>query len=287
LYKEYFIEKSIMLVGDGRNGKGKMIELLKRLVGTNNCCSVPLASLRADGFSISELFGKLFNLAGDIGNQDLKDTSMFKSLTGRDLVNGKRKFMNDLSFENYSKFVFACNELPMVYDLSKGFWDRWILLEFPYTFLPQEELDEAKNKENLKLRDPDIINEITTPEEMSGFLNQALIGLKRLKDNKNFSSTCGSDEVKETWIKKSNSFIAFCYNYIEDDYEGVITKKELRKKYSTYCKDNKIPPKSDFVIKRALQDMYGISEEKNNILGNNWDWVWVGIKWKTSKNDRL
>jgi hypothetical protein len=49
-----------------------------------------LASLRADGFSISELFRNLFNLAGDIGNQDLKDTSMFKSLTGRDLVNGKK-----------------------------------------------------------------------------------------------------------------------------------------------------------------------------------------------------
>jgi len=96
LYKEYFIEKSIMLVGGGRNGKGKTIELLKRLVGADNCCSIPLASLRADGFSISELFRKLFNLAGDIGNQDLKDTSMFKSLTGRDLVNGKRKFMNDL-----------------------------------------------------------------------------------------------------------------------------------------------------------------------------------------------
>jgi putative DNA primase/helicase len=32
LYKEYFIEKSIMLVGGGRNGKGKTIELLKNLL---------------------------------------------------------------------------------------------------------------------------------------------------------------------------------------------------------------------------------------------------------------
>ncbi len=280
LYKEYFIEKSIMLVGGGRNGKGKTIELLKRLVGADNCCSIPLASLRADGFSISELFRKLFNLAGDIGNQDLKDTSMFKSLTGRDLVNGKRKFMNDLVFENYAKFVFACNELPMVYDLSKGFWDRWVLLEFPYTFIPEEEFEKEENKENLKIRNPDIINEITTPDEMSGLLNQALIGLRRLKENKNFSSTKGSEEVKDIWIKKSNSFISFCYNNLEEDYDTAITKKELRKRYSSFCKENKIPTKSDAVIKRVLQDTYGVSEERRESFNGIWEWFWVGLKWK-------
>lgn len=280
LYKEYFIEKSIMLVGGGRNGKGKTIELLKRLVGADNCCSIPLASLRADGFSISELFRKLFNLAGDIGNQDLKDTSMFKSLTGRDLVNGKRKFMNDLVFENYAKFVFACNELPMVYDLSKGFWDRWVLLEFPYTFIPEEEFEKEENKENLKIRNPDIINEITTPDEMSGLLNQALIGLRRLRENKNFSSTKGSEEVKDIWIKKSNSFISFCYNNLEEDYDTAITKKELRKRYSSFCKENKIPTKSDAVIKRVLQDTYGVSEERRESFNGIWEWCWVGLKWK-------
>lgn len=279
LYKEYSIEKAFMLVGNGRNGKGKCIELLKKLVGADNCCSIPLVSLRCDGFSVSELFSKLFNLAGDIGNQDLKDTSMFKSLTGRDLVNGKRKFQKDIIFENYSKFVFACNELPMVYDLSKGFWDRWVLLEFPYTFVTQEEIDKAIDKTNLKLRNPNIIGEISTEEEMSGFLNQALIGLSRLKGIKNFSSTKGSEEIKSTWIKKSNSFIAFCYDNLEDDYDGKILKKELRKKYSSYCKGNKITPKSDFVMKRVLQDTFGVSEERFNV-GIIWEWFWVGIKWK-------
>lgn len=281
LYKEYFIEKAIMLVGNGRNGKGKCIELLKKLVGHENCCSIPLVSLRCDGFSVSELFSKLFNLAGDIGNQDLKDTSMFKSLTGRDLVNGKRKFQNDIIFENYSKFVFACNELPMVYDLSKGFWDRWVLLEFPYTFVTQDEINKSADKTILKLRNPNIISEISTEEEMSGFLNQALIGLQRLKENKNFSSTKGSEEIKSTWIKKSNSFIAFCYDNLEDAYEGKILKKELRKRYSTYCKENKITPKSDFVIKRVLQDTFGVTEDRSSFgFSNIIEYCWEGIKWK-------
>ena len=168
----------------------------------------------------------------------------------------------------------------MVYDLSKGFWDRWILLDYPYTFVTQEEFDSSKDRTNLKIRNPNIINEITTEEEMSGFLNQALIGLQRLMDNKNFSSTKGSEEVKSTWIQKSNSFIAFCYDKVEDDGEGKISKKELRKKYSEYCKKNKINPKSDYVIKRVLQDTFGVTEERFSVFGDVYEWFWMGIKWK-------
>ncbi len=285
LLKEYRFEISIMLNGLGRNGKTKFIELLKRLVGIENCCSVPLHSLNSESFSISELFGKMLNIVGDISNEDLKDTSTFKHLTGRDLISGKRKFLRDIVFVNYAKFVFACNELPMVYDMSRGFWDRWILLEFPYTFVTQEEYDLAEDKTKLKIRDEDIINKITTPDEMSGFLNLALKGLQRLLKNHKFSTSNNCEDVKSKWIRKSNSFTAFCYENIEEgEGEEIIVKKELRKKYSNYCKEHKILSKSDMVIRRVLQEMFGTSEEnKPSPFGGSWEYVWTGIKWKTLK----
>jgi putative DNA primase/helicase len=146
LLDEYKYEKAFMFNGAGRNGKGKSIELLKRLFGIENCCSVQLSSLKPEEFSISELFGKRLNLAGDIGSQDLKETNMFKTLTGRDFISAKRKFLRNIHFTNNAKFVFACNELPMVYDLTRGFWDRWILFDFPYTFITQEEYDKTIDK---------------------------------------------------------------------------------------------------------------------------------------------
>lgn len=283
LLDEYKYEKAFMLHGDGRNGKGKSIELLKRLFGVESCCSLQLSALKSEDFDVSELFGKRLNLAGDIGHQDLKETNMFKSLTGRDLVSAKRKFLKNIHFQNNAKFVFACNELPMVYDLTKGFWDRWILLDFPYTFVTQEELDKAEDKSKLKLRDADIINKITTSDELSGLLNQAILGLNRLTENKRFSNTKGSEEVKSTWIRKSNSFIAFCWDMIRDEYDGRIAKKQLRKKYSEYCKIHKIPPKSEFVVKKVLQENYGAIEIRDNErLGDSYirNDFWEGITWK-------
>ena len=284
LLSEYRFEKAFMLVGNGRNGKGKTIEIMKRFIGANNCASITLTQLVPESFSISELFRKRFNLAGDIGYQDLKNTSTFKGLTGRDLIGGKRKFLPNVYFENYAKMVFACNDLPMVFDTSRGFWDRWILLEFPYTFVSQKEYDLAENKEKLKIRKEDIIETIMSEEEMSGLLNEALFGLNRLLERKDFSVTKGSKEIKDIWIRKANSFIAFVNDCIEDNYDSIITKRELRKRYSQYCKKHTVPIKSDYVIKRVLNEEFGASDEyvtpPSNYGFTKQEWVWRGIKWK-------
>jgi len=279
LLKEYKFEKAFMFVGDGRNGKDKSLELIKRTIGVENCCSVPLSSLVPDSFIISEFFGKMVNIAGEINNQDLKDTSVFKALTGRSLVSAPRKFLNPITFVNYAKFIFACNELPMVYDNSRGFWERWVLLEFPYIFVSKEELEKEKNNPRLKLRDENIIDKITTPAELSGFLNKCLDGFDRLLLQKDFSTTLGSKEIKDLWIRKSNSVMAFCLDNIEENYEGFISKKEFRKRYTEYCKKHKIKIKSDYVIKRTLEEMFGSIEENKEVLGY-WTRCWGGIKWK-------
>jgi P4 family phage/plasmid primase-like protien len=284
LLKEYKFEKAFMFVGNGRNGKDKSLELIKRLIGIENCCSVPLSSIIPDSFIISEFFNKMVNLSGEINNVDLKDTSQFKALTGRSLQSAPRKFLKPVNFINHAKFIFACNELPMVYDNSKGFWDRWVLLDFPYTFLPKEEIETSKDKTNLKLRDEDIVEKITTPEELSGLLNKFLDGLDRLMDFKRFSSTQGSEEIKQIWIRKSNSCMAFCLSEVEDNYDLHITKKEFRKRYSEFCKKHKITARSDIVIKRTLEELFGASEE-NKFIDVKWDKVWGGVMWR--KKDTL
>jgi P4 family phage/plasmid primase-like protien len=280
LLKEYKFEKAFMFVGDGRNGKDKSLELIKRVLGMDNICSVPLSSLIPDSFIISEFFNKMANIAGEIGGSDLKDTSMFKALTGRSLVTGQRKFLPPVNFVNYAKFIFACNELPFAYDNSRGFWDRWVLLEYPYTFVSEMEYEKNKDNPNLKIRDENIIDKISTPEELSGLLNKFLEGLERLGKNRTFSSTRGTEDVKQTWIRKSNSVMAFCLDSLEENYDSFVTKKQFRKKYVSYCKNHKIQCKSDYVIKRTLTEMFGVSEDMKDIFGRKYERVWEGIQWK-------
>ena len=279
LLKDHIIEKAFMFVGNGRNGKSKLISLLKTFLGSENCCSVPLSQLRSDSTSVCELFGKMANLAGDLNNTSLKETGLFKEITGRDTVGAKRKYLRDLFFTNYSKQIFACNELPKVYDFKDGFWDRWVLFEFPYKFISKNEYDKSEDKTFLKIRDIEIIDKITTQEELSGLLNKALDGLDRIRINKTISNSKGTVETKNFWIRNSDSFTAFCLDYLEADYDGFIDRKELRSTFMKYCKLHKIKGAGDKAIKSVLEDMFGAVE------GRKWDgesqkYVWECIKFK-------
>lgn len=283
LVKEYFMEKAFMFIGNGRNGKGKSIELLKRLVGTLNTASVPLSALSSNSPFVEKLWKRHFNLAGDLNSGSLKETGMFKQLTGRDPISANRKYKNVVEFVNYAKMVFACNELPRVYDYSDGFWDRWVLLEFPYKFVEKRTFDDAKEKErkNWKIRDENIISEITSQSEMSGFLNMALSGLHRLFNDHRFSYTKGTEEVKNKWVRMSDSFMAFCLDMLDEDYESKISKKDLRRIYKTYCTEHRLKGVSDIAIKRTLQELFGASEEYGQInnIGPQ-QYCWNGIKIK-------
>lgn len=278
LLKEYKIEKAVMFVGFGRNGKSKTIELMKRFIGAENCASLPLRALHEESFSLSELFGKMANLAADLSKTDLQETGMIKSLIGRDTIQAKRKYLRDLNFVNYAKMIFAANELPKIFDTTDGFWTKWVLIEFPYKFVTQEQYDSASEEDRKmwKIMDPDIIEKLTEEEELSGLLNYALDGLDRLLAHKDFSYTKSTNEVKDMWIRKSDSFTAFCYDHIEECSDSTISKKDLRKYYHKYNKKHKLGGCSDKAIKVTLESMFGVSESQNN----NWDRIWEGIKLK-------
>jgi len=278
LLKEYQIEKSFMLLGNGRNGKGKTLALFKHFLGADNCCSIPLSQLNPQSSAVNELFGRLVNLAGDLSNTDLKDTGLFKQVTGRDLISAKRKFLRDLHFVNYAKMIFACNELPKVYDLSEGFWSRWILLKFPYRFVPRSVYENANEKDRklLKVENTTIIEQITTPSELSGLLNKALDGLDNILGQGKFSYTKGSKEVKDMWIRKSDSFTAFCFDRIAESLDGRISKKMIRRLYHKYCKEHKVKSNtSDIAIKIILQNMFGVHDVQIDS-----DRYWEGITLK-------
>lgn len=288
LHKDYFIERAIMFVGGGRNGKGKTLSLFKNFLGVENTCSVHLTQMSRGDTALCELHNRLVNLAGDLSNTSLKETGVLKEVTGRDQIQVKRKYLRDLIFTNYAKMVFACNELPRVYDFSVGFWSRWILLEFPYEFLPKKEIDlkTKKEKKFCKIRDTDIIKKLTTEEELSGLLNEALEGLDRLKINREFSYSKGTAAVKDFWIRNSDSFTAFCLDEIEEDVGDWISKKNLRRGFNIYCKKHGVAGCSDKNIKAVLENMFGVVEGRREEERNR-EYIWEGIKFKSSTRVKL
>ena len=277
LYREYFLEKAFMFLGSGRNGKGKTIDLMKRFLGIENCSEISLEDLEKDIYSLGELFKKMANLSGDLSRSALKHTGNFKKLTGRDLVSGARKFKSRVNFDNYSKMIFACNELPVTYDITLAFFNRWIIIDFPFTFLTQKEMEKENDKENLKLQDPEIIKKIATKDELEGLLIWALEGLKRLFDNKTFSLSPSTEETKTKWLRKSDSFQGFIMDCLVEDEENHVLKTDLKKAYSKYCKKYKLRISGDKIIKILIETLMGGWDERVKV-GETQKYAWFGIR---------
>ena len=285
LSKKYDYQKSIIQYGVGSNGKGISQSILKRFFGSDNCASLSLNQMTKDSHSLADLFGKFMNLAGDLDRQALRETGVFKELTsGTDDIHAKRKYLNDLRFLNFAKMIFACNEFPKVYDTTFGFWRRWIILNYPYIFISKEDYDKLEDKGNYKIKNPNIFDEIITPEEFSGLLNEALNGLERLRKQKGYSTTKGTEEIKNFWIRMSSPFTAFCIDCIEQDFESHTLKNKLRLVFSKYCKSHKIKGAGDKEIKATLQDMFGASEDRR-MIDLKLESIWEGIKFKENYED--
>jgi hypothetical protein len=115
------------------------------MIGRDNVSNEPLQKLMTSDFSKAELFGKLANICGDLPGTIMEETGDFKNLTGQDTISAQRKFGQPFQYDNYAKLIFNCNQLPKTKDNSNGFWDRWILLNFPYRFEYKEIIDDDHN----------------------------------------------------------------------------------------------------------------------------------------------
>jgi len=239
LYRQYHIHKACMFLGGGRNGKSTALTLLKHLLGANNVANKELQALIYNRFAVAALYGKLANVSADISNKALERTGLFKSLTGGDTVDAEKKFKDSFSFVNVAKLIFSANQLPQSEDSTYAFFSRWLLISFPNTF-------EGKKC------NPNILEELTTQEELSGLFNWSIEGLKRLLTNGAFTYGKTIDEVMEQYKTMSDPVYAYCTEFLKSGTGKHIPKVALWGHYVKWCKENKLPVTPKNILTQEL-----------------------------------
>lgn len=250
LWRDYPIQKALLLVGDGANGKSTLINLIKAFLGTANVSARGLQELERDRFAKASLFGKMANLHADLPDTALKSTGTFKMLTGGDLITSEYKFRNSFEFANYAKLVFSANVVPEVTEDTLAYFRRWDIVNFPNTF--------TGDKAN-----PKLLESLTTEEELSGLLNWALEGLRRLQNNGwTFTNSKGVDEVKEEYIRKSAPGRAFLMDCVLIGSAGEVIKQELYQAFCQYCRLRNLPIMTSDTFFKKIPQYVTVSEAR-------------------------
>ena len=73
------IQKAILLLGDGANGKSTHLRAVLAFIDRQNVAAVSLHRLENDRFSVARLLGKLANICPDLPSEDLSSTFIGKA----------------------------------------------------------------------------------------------------------------------------------------------------------------------------------------------------------------
>jgi len=252
------------LFGTGNNGKTTFYNLLRSLLESNNYSGVDLVKL--DSFIFSQIENKLANIVSDIDSSQNINIQNYKIYVGNELVVYiNRKFIEPYQIPPTAKMWYSCNtSFPQVpLDTDKGFWRKITIIECPFEF---------DNIESLN-----ILEELTTPEELSGFLNLAIRNLRTLLRRGKFSPRYTDWEYyKDFWLTKNNLFGQFVEETMLIGSQYYTDKQETLKCMNTWLAGNGKTPITDKKLTSMIKGIPKYYHERLSIDGKQ-TWVYTGF----------
>ncbi len=223
-WRNYQFKKAIIFVGEGDTGKTTLLETIMYMVGKDNISSVPLQKMTVDKFAAAHLYEKHANIVDELSDKDVTDTGNFKMATGGGSITGEYKFGNQFSFVNYSKFTFACNQIPDVTNYNdEAYFNRWIVVRF---------------EKKIEKKIPNFVQTLTTEEERSGMFNLAMIGLERLLKQGQFTYGSNAVDTKLEMMRNGSSIARFVKDRLQREPGNTMTNEEMYHAYQEFCEQN-------------------------------------------------
>ena len=222
--------RALLLVGSGANGKSTFLNTVRKLLGPENTESKPLHKF-GGRWATADLQGKIANIDADLseGSLSKNGVAMFKRLVGDDTVTAERKQKDPFTFKPDAKHLYACNKVPdvssFVTDDDAAFWRRWIIVEFPHYFPPDQ-------------RDPTLEDRLTSDEALSGVLLWAIQGYARLMDQGHFTNIeTQAGEIRRLWQSWGESVDEFIVECLEHDPDADnISTSAVNDIYTEWCR---------------------------------------------------
>lgn len=268
LFRDMPYQKLFFIYGPASTGKSKFMEFIERFLGERNCCSVEPRKIQEDKHSTARMQYKLANIVSDINYDDLDNINQVKKLSGGDTITIRPMYKDPYEDRIYAKQIYSTNKLPIVKEKTKAWYRRIYLIEF-------------SNIITAAIRDPFLLDKLTSPQEMKGLAFKCLQVLKELYENNfMFTFTPDEDAIGELYESLSSPLLMFIKeNCIEGQGEYVY-KYDFFERANVWMKSHHFPPLSKSELNQYMLEKYYESNRKS-FNGEKTYRVWAGLRWKT------
>lgn len=242
------MQKFLLMVGKGCNGKSVACGALRALLGKDNVSHVPLEQFR-DKFSLYGTLGKLANIVPEIGEIEKVAEGQLKAFASGDPMPFEAKNLMAIQAVPTAKLVFATNNLPRFLDRTDGIWRRILLLPLRVQIQQSE-----------KMPGMDQADWWAKQDQLSGMLNWALEGRRRLLQEGKFTESAVCKDALGAYRKESDPTRQFLEETCVGDSTGVLDKDVLRRNYNGWCDLNKCRPLGPSKFGEAVNEVFPNAE---------------------------
>lgn len=243
---------AFFLYGAGKNGKSKLADLCRLLVGDDLSVALTLEGLTANRFAAATLVGKKLNVCNEDESKYLM-SDKFKAIVSGEYITAERKYGANFSFRPSAKYIFCTNSQPRFDGLNYGLKRRVKIIPF-YRQIPESEKD-------IGLHDKLV-------SELPGIVARAMTGARRLVANKYVFSE--ADSVSEEMEEFENA-ISSAVRFVRERYrltpEGFVENGALYEAYKVWCEVNGNKPMGSMNFHKDIVKNLGLGVSIKNVEG--------------------
>lgn len=247
------VGKFFFFIGDGGNGKGTLLEIIRKIVGTQNAGSLSIDELVDERYS-NTLSGKLVNLGDDVEDKPIneKKMKMLKNISTADQVSLRKLYSDATTASLSSTLIFTTNHILKSFEKGESYKRR--VMWCPMYGKP-------------KHKSPTFITDITTKDALEYWIKIVVDGYERLFKTMTFTKSEKVQKFNEEYHEENNSVLEYTKDIHADDLIGE-TSPEAYEDYADWADENDYKIQSKRLFKETLQNEMGIILKPKKINGH-------------------
>lgn len=236
--------KFFIFVGDGGNGKGTLLAIIRRILNKKNCTGLSIANMDDERY-FTTMQGKLANLGDDIQDEAINHEQMkqLKNISTCDFVSTRELFKQSREVELTTTLIFTSNHILKSFEKGNSYKRRvqWL----PMYTKPTK-------------KDGKFITKLTSPEALEYWMKLMVDGYFRLYENEKFTESDTINRFNDDYHAENNSVLQYLEDYDKDHF---IDRKspEAYDEYEVWANDNGLNVQSRKLFVQSIYDVLGLS----------------------------
>lgn len=248
------LAKFFIFVGDGGNGKGTLLTIIRKILGHGNCSGLSIVDMADERYFVT-MTGKLANLGDDIQDEPINNKQMkqLKNISTCDFVAVRELYQQSKEVEMTLSLIFTSNHILKTFEKGSSYKRRvkWL----PMYTKPKE-------------KDPLFITKLTTDEALEYWLKLLVEGYKRLYQNQRFTECEMINDFNEKYHEENNSTLVYLDDLKPADFEGVQPPK-MYAEYEIWCEENGMNTQSRKLFNDSVCDVFNMDIKVKKVGGKS------------------